>query len=497
MADGFCGPEVDDQLERGWLFDTAGNEVGAARGPDIATEHRRRFRLFVCAPPQAAIAESSGRRELEAAVYVSPCFADAGRVVRWMLRAATATSKTTPAKTTPAKTTACNQRHCGSYLTRYGHSYSQTFRRPAKCLIVGLGALMEMEQFLTELISSEAGTVLKSGLKLVHLLGIAIGLGAATVLDLVIVRFLVTRTIAREFAAVVVFCSKIVTAGLVLLWLSGLGFLIHYSVFEPEKLGNPKIWAKIAIVGVLTLNGFFIHQIVLPLVKARIGQSLFAGLGARQRIVLLASGTVSATSWYVPLILGAFPQFNFVLPATTILLGYFVILSAAIFGVQLLALTLFDEFRYETLLRHLVMWTPSYWFPGYRRYRTFAAGGVVSIGCAGFMFIGPSLHPQALAKSPAAAKQTERSGAHVVTAALEPQTASPGVDNATCTIRQSRWTSNMGALMDGPRPRAFPGPALGQPVLLADAHLVLEPHFYRCVWREFLANFRNAYGKVF
>ena len=56
----------------------------------------------------------------------------------------------------------------------------------------------------------------------------------------------------------------------------------------------------------------------------------------------------------------------------------------------------------------------------------------------------------------------------------------------------------LGALiMDGPGPRAFPGPAVGQLVLLTDPHLVLEPHFYRCAWREFLADFRSAYGKVF
>ena len=56
----------------------------------------------------------------------------------------------------------------------------------------------------------------------------------------------------------------------------------------------------------------------------------------------------------------------------------------------------------------------------------------------------------------------------------------------------------LGALiMDGPGPRALPGLAIGQFVLLADPHLFLEPHFYRCAWREFLADFRNAYGKVF
>ena len=51
----------------------------------------------------------------------------------------------------------------------------------------------------------------------------------------------------------------------------------------------------------------------------------------------------------------------------------------------------------------------------------------------------------------------------------------------------------LGALiMDGPGPRAFPGPTVGQFVLLTDSHLVLEPHLYRCARREFLADFRNA-----
>ena len=74
------------------------------------------------------------------------------------------------------------------------------------------------------------------------------------------------------------------------------------------------------------------------------------------------------------------------------------------------------------------MWTPSYWFPEYRRYRTFAAAGIVSTVFAGLMFIGLSLHPQALAEPPAA-KQTEDSGEHLVTVStvsLHPRTASPG-----------------------------------------------------------------------
>jgi hypothetical protein len=41
------------------------------------------------------------------------------------------------------------------------------------------------------------------------------------------------------------------------------------------------------------------------------------------------------------------------------------------------------------------------------------------------------------------------------------------------------------------------GPAIGEFVLLADPHLVLEPYLYGCDRREFCADFRHAYCEVF
>jgi hypothetical protein len=56
----------------------------------------------------------------------------------------------------------------------------------------------------------------------------------------------------------------------------------------------------------------------------------------------------------------------------------------------------------------------------------------------------------------------------------------------------------LGALvMDGAGTRAPLGPAIGELVFLTDPHLVLEPHFYGCARREFLADFRHTKGKVF
>lgn len=177
---------------------------------------------------------------------------------------------------------------------------------------------------------AKPGELLKSGIKVLHMLGIILGLGAATVLDLVIVRFLVSGKIKADQIVIVKFMTGIVSAGLAVLWVSGILYLTHYAVFEPEKLWNEKVWAKIAIVGVLTINGYFIHHTVLPLLDKQVGRSLFAGLSRKQIALMLVFGTVSATSWYVPLILGSMPAFNFIVPAPRLLVAYAIILLVAI-----------------------------------------------------------------------------------------------------------------------------------------------------------------------
>lgn len=180
------------------------------------------------------------------------------------------------------------------------------------------------------LLIAKPGELLKSAIKVMHLLGIILGLGAATVLDLVIVKFLVSGKIKAEQIAMVKFMTGIVSAGLAVLWFSGILYLAHYAMFDPVKLGNQKVWAKIAIVGVLTINGYFIHKTVLPLMEKQIGRSLFAGLSRKQITMMMVFGTVSATSWYVPLILGAMPHFNFIVPAPRLLVAYALILLIAI-----------------------------------------------------------------------------------------------------------------------------------------------------------------------
>jgi hypothetical protein len=53
---------------------------------------------------------------------------------------------------------------------------------------------------------------IKSGLRLVHFAGIILGVGAATLLDLIIFRFVLTRRIDETSIRIIIFSSTVITA---------------------------------------------------------------------------------------------------------------------------------------------------------------------------------------------------------------------------------------------------------------------------------------------
>jgi hypothetical protein len=151
-----------------------------------------------------------------------------------------------------------------------------------------------------------------------HFIGLALGIGAATVLDLMLIRYFLTQKITTEKWHVFLTVTYLVNAGLTLLWITGISFLILYSYTDPHLLHNQKIMAKVIIVSCLTLNGFYIHFRVLPY----LADQIFEGMTNFQKTSFLTSGAVSATSWYVPLMLGTMVQLNFTVPAWIILGGW-------------------------------------------------------------------------------------------------------------------------------------------------------------------------------
>ncbi len=144
----------------------------------------------------------------------------------------------------------------------------------------------------------------------VHLIGLCFGLGGATMLDFWILRWMRWGSLPGEIARIFLFVSKVVSVGIALLWLSGVGFLLVYALESPEKLQNPKLWAKVTVVAVLTLNGLVIHALVLPGVLRDVSRPMLDGISGARTGVFLVSGAVSGVSWYTAFALGLMRELN-------------------------------------------------------------------------------------------------------------------------------------------------------------------------------------------
>lgn len=167
------------------------------------------------------------------------------------------------------------------------------------------------------------GISLKTVLIGIHLLGLVFGFGAAIFLDLYLLRYIYFKAVEPHTYELAEFGGKLVTLGLMFLWISGLGFLVLYWQETPEKLGNPKVLAKVTIVFMLTLNGFALHYGPLARIKESEGRFLFDGFSQMTRVVTLLIGAVSIVSWSVAMLLGFTKEFNNVIPAEVFLGGYY------------------------------------------------------------------------------------------------------------------------------------------------------------------------------
>lgn len=177
---------------------------------------------------------------------------------------------------------------------------------------------------------------LKTLIKITHLLGLALGVGGALLLDLIILNFFHRRSITEEKFDILRQSTRVVSLGLGLLWVSGAGYLLHYLAYFEQGLHNPKVWAKVVIVAILTLNGMLIHHLILPHIQARIGKTLFHDCSLRRQIAMLSASAVSIVSWLTPMALGACKEMNFSVHWSQILLAYGGLLLLGIIGIQLI-----------------------------------------------------------------------------------------------------------------------------------------------------------------
>lgn len=135
-----------------------------------------------------------------------------------------------------------------------------------------------------------------------HILGIAFGLGGATVSDLLFFRSLRDNKISANEFALLKTASKVVWVGLVLLIFSGAGMIWLGNGIPNEG----RFYAKLTLVGIILLNGvFLVHQFVFPFIKNRVDRDFISDTSDWRLWLLAASGAISIISWYGAFLLGA------------------------------------------------------------------------------------------------------------------------------------------------------------------------------------------------
>lgn len=170
---------------------------------------------------------------------------------------------------------------------------------------------------------------------ILHLIGVAIGVGGATFTDVFFFKFLRDLRISRDEATVLRTISQVIWFALALIIVSGLG--LYLSDMETYNQSS-KFLTKMIVVAVLVVNGAFLNlKITLQLIHISFGDDPMKSPKEelrRERRVAFALGGVSVVSWYAALILGAWRSLPWSMP--TLLGVYALLVAGAIVGSQIM-----------------------------------------------------------------------------------------------------------------------------------------------------------------
>ena len=176
-----------------------------------------------------------------------------------------------------------------------------------------------------------------TALVILHLIGMSFGVVGASISDMLFFKAIKDGVIDKREFAIFQFFGKIIWAGLFIAVVSGIGFLVWYVAQDitvagsgDAKIDNPKIWAKVTIVGIIALNGLVLHRRILPLLRDSVGKPLVKTDIMKHLTLVLTSGAVSITSWWSAFMIGAWSGLNFTLSSWALLALYAVIVCCAI-----------------------------------------------------------------------------------------------------------------------------------------------------------------------
>ncbi len=170
-----------------------------------------------------------------------------------------------------------------------------------------------------------------------HVAAVSVGFGAAMIADWIVLTRMTFVDVAQRPVAQVTELSRAVAAGLCLAWVTGLALVADNWAANPATILNEKLWAKVVIVAILTLNGVLLHHFALPLMRRRVGGPMFGKRGTVALLSCTLLAAVSLTGWTSGLLLGLARELNGVVKMTNVLVAAAVTWQAAWFFGALLA----------------------------------------------------------------------------------------------------------------------------------------------------------------
>jgi hypothetical protein len=164
-----------------------------------------------------------------------------------------------------------------------------------------------------------------------HILGTILGLGGASIADLLFFRFLKDYKITAKECDVLHLLKSVILGALGLIIVSGIGL---YLTDMARYGASGPFMAKMLIVGIITINGIALHVIIAPHFL-RLDLKRYHVRYQHWRRLAFALGGISVCSWYCAFFIA---MLKTILPQDFTLLfgGYLALLSLTLITTQVM-----------------------------------------------------------------------------------------------------------------------------------------------------------------
>lgn len=145
---------------------------------------------------------------------------------------------------------------------------------------------------------------------IIHLVGFALGLGGATMSDIMFFKSIRNRNFSSSDLSTLTTLARVIWVGLGLLIISGLSIfaMIYAEQGSLPMLGSPRWQTKLTLVGIVLVNGLVFKYSIFPFLRRNADQAVSMQTFGSKLWRLALSGAVSIVSWYSILIISTLPR---------------------------------------------------------------------------------------------------------------------------------------------------------------------------------------------